>query len=395
MKTNYMNALTYEFIQKENFLPVKDRQGNYALYERRHVLQLKQRDKLRIAEIIDGDSLSSEDIRIHCEANVRWLSKATVARISKVIDVFVFERYPDEQKEQIIRSFAGNSYGLIITAIDSKKVFSVNDIFNDEMYISLVKKAYDEDQDAHTDLGKSYEVIKAYNEEIANEIHPPKMWATYSLMGFTVLIFIMDYVLKYLTGEEVLKNFGVKQSVLITMGQYWRLFTPMFLHADLVHIGSNMLSLYILGQAVEKFYGPAKFTAIYLIGGIMGNIFSYTLTEGISLGASGAVFAVGGAIVLIWKMKASRLLRASGRDLFLVILIVINIVMGFSGGGVDNWAHLGGLAGGFLLSLGLGYKNNNIKREYKILAIAAYIVIAVIMFAAGYEKWRTIITVYG
>jgi rhomboid protease GluP len=391
-KTAYMNALTHELVSNENFMPVKDKKGEYALYNYRHVLQLKQGNNVRIVEVLDGDKMTLEEIERHCLKNIQWIVKASSSGVPKMIDVFVFNSYPDVLTQEVINRFSGVDYCLLITDIKSKQAVCINQSFGDNLYLAAVKKAYEKNDSDFMDLKLTFDVIKAYNNEILNEMLPNKNRATYIIMGITILIYFLDYIVKSISGQEIIKNFGVKQSALITMGQYWRLFTPILLHADFMHIGSNMLSLYILGQTVEKFYGSGKFVAIYVLGGIMGNIFSYTLTKNLSLGASGAVFAIGGAVVVIWKMKASRLLRMSGRDLFLVILIGMNIVLGFSNTGIDNWAHLGGLAGGILMAYALGYRNDIIKKEHKIFAFLIFVFLAVIVYSIGYDKWSGLLS---
>ena len=389
-----MNALTYEFVDKENYLPVKDNTGNYALYDHRRILQFKQNNNITIVEIIDGDGLSAEEIWKHCNKNRIWITKASATSVPKVIDIYVFSSYPGKMIEEAMSRFAIPDYFLIMTDMLSRQAMSLNDMYENSHYVSLANKIFDLELERFKDLKMTYQVIDRYNEEIKYELQPNKMSATYVLMGLNVLIFIVDYIVKYFTGDEVLKNFGVKQSFLITVGEYWRLFTPMLLHADMMHLASNMFSLYILGQTAEKYFGQKKFVAIYFLGGIMGNVFSYTLTQNISLGASGAVFAIGGAVVVLWKMKASRLLRMSGRDMLLVILIAINIISGFGNTGIDNWAHLGGLIGGFLIAFGLGYRNDPIRKNYRVASILFFYIITVSMYAIGYDKWETIISMY-
>lgn len=394
MKINFMNALTYELVSTENLMPVRDKNGKYALYEHRRVLQLKQRGNILIVEIQDGDVMTPEQIESHCQKNLRWIEKASHRMIPKIYNIFVFNGYPDPYKEEMLSRYESPDYRMIISDVFMNEVVCLNERAGDSVYVSACKKAFGKDPEQFEDLGMTYNVIKAYNEEILSEMLPNKMKATYILMAFTLLIYFLDYILKSVTGREIIKNFGVKQSVLITLGEYWRLFTPMFLHADFMHIASNMFSLYILGQAVEKLFGSAKFTAIYLLGGIMGNIFSYTLTRNMSLGASGAVFAIGGAVIVIWKMKASRLMRMSGKDFFLVVLIGINIMMGFGNTGIDNWAHLGGLIGGIILSFAFGYKNSILKPRQKAYAFMAYIILSGIIYMIGYNKWITLIRLY-
>jgi len=119
MKFNYMNALTYELVNGENFMPIRDRNGNYALYDHRRVLQLKQGNNVRIAEVIDGDRISAEEIDRHCQKNTLWLLRASAAGLPRIIDIFVFDRYPGQDKENIIKKHESVDYSLIITDLAS------------------------------------------------------------------------------------------------------------------------------------------------------------------------------------------------------------------------------------------------------------------------------------
>ena len=147
-------------------------------------------------------------------------------------------------------------------------------------------------------------------------------------------------------------------------GEYWRLFTSMFLHADLVHVMMNMLALYSLGSIMEIAFGHARYGLIYLLGGLAGSILSASLNEPyiFAVGASGAVFALFGAeaahLYTNWRvMGASAPLRLRQ----VIMLAVLNFTVGFignaTGGGlynIDNWAHIGGFAGGALLAYLIG-----------------------------------------
>jgi len=129
--------------------------------------------------------------------------------------------------------------------------------------------------------------------------------------------------------------------------QWWRLITAMFLHGGLIHIGFNMMTLMQFGPAVEELYGSPRFLFLYTITGAVGFFFS-ALRGHFSLGASGALLGIIGAVLAVTTKRGGAYMRDLRTRLIssLVFLFALGI---FGGIGIDNWAHGGGLAAGFLL----------------------------------------------
>lgn len=173
------------------------------------------------------------------------------------------------------------------------------------------------------------------------------------IVNIIIWINILVYVLmvikaKSLDSSSVLIEFGAKNNSLIKEGQYYRLISAMFLHITLIHLVINNYSLYVLGDLIVSIYGVAKFTFIYLISGIMGNIFSYSFNPSISAGASGAIFGLLGSLVNFGKICPTKCDDNFKKWVYLTI--IINILYGLIVGGVDNFAHIGGLIGGYVIS---------------------------------------------
>jgi len=141
--------------------------------------------------------------------------------------------------------------------------------------------------------------------------------------------------------------------------EYWRLFTSMFMHFGAVHLLYNMVCLVTLGDLLEKVIGPVRYLAIYLVGGLAGNVLSVcvqmrTGSFAVSAGASGAVFAVIGALLVVVIRRHGRLGQI--RLERMVLMIVLMIAQGFVEQGTDNMAHIGGAVGGALLAFLLGVR---------------------------------------
>ncbi len=153
--------------------------------------------------------------------------------------------------------------------------------------------------------------------------------------------------------SNVLIAFGAKENELINQGQYWRFVTPIFLHANLLHVGLNMLNLVVLGVFLERLVGHTRFLLIYFVTGTISIIASYYfMPQEVSVGASGAIYGLVGAYS-VFVFIHRRAFRNGGISalLWLVFVIVVNLSIGLFVPNVDNYAHVGGLLSGCLLGL--------------------------------------------
>ena len=137
-------------------------------------------------------------------------------------------------------------------------------------------------------------------------------------------------------------------------GEYYRLFTCMFLHFGIEHLANNMLVLFVLGQRLEPVVGKIRFLLIYFLGGIGGNLISLVFdikggNYAVSAGASGAVFAVMGAMIWVVIRNRGRLQDISTRQM--LVMAAFSLYFGFASSGVDNAAHVGGMICGILLAV--------------------------------------------
>jgi membrane associated rhomboid family serine protease len=184
-------------------------------------------------------------------------------------------------------------------------------------------------------------------------------WVTWSLIAVNVALFLLVFRGGTEVGPDTLNNFGALTPSLVEHGEWWRLFTAIFLHASVAHILFNMTSLFAIGVLAERLYGSLKFLAIYLGSGLIGSFvsFAYAAINGSDLanphvGASGAIFGIAGALLTI-RFQRTEVIPRRVRDQisgWLFALIAINLGISFVTPFVDNSAHLGGLIGGALLS---------------------------------------------
>ena len=146
-------------------------------------------------------------------------------------------------------------------------------------------------------------------------------------------------------------RFGADFGPLTLTGQWWRLFTNMFIHVGIIHIALNMWCLWYLGDLAERFMGRKAFTFLYFASGLFASLGSLAWDPiRVSAGASGAIFgAVGGMVSYLFLKKAPIDIRfAKERLKSLSIFIGINLVWGLQSG-IDNAAHTGGLISGLVI----------------------------------------------
>ena len=141
---------------------------------------------------------------------------------------------------------------------------------------------------------------------------------------------------------------------IIDQGEYWRIFTCMFLHFGADHLINNMLMLGLLGMRLEHTLGSFLFAMLYFLSGLCGNLLSLydemqTGSYVVSAGASGAVFGIIGGLIAWAVLHRGRVEGLSTRGLF--FMAALSLYYGFTTAGVDNLGHIGGLAGGFVLGM--------------------------------------------
>ncbi|MCA1899228.1 MAG: rhomboid family intramembrane serine protease [Chloroflexi bacterium] len=174
--------------------------------------------------------------------------------------------------------------------------------------------------------------------------------ATYMILGFTALVYLLQLASAALLGDDLPLLLGARVTELILEGQWWRFLTPVFLHGSAAHIFFNMYALLSIGSFLERHLGRGRFLLLYFLSAFAGNVFSFLLTEGYSVGASTAVFGLIAAEAVFFyqnrKLFGAQAKQALGNVLFIVI---VNLFIGLSPG-IDNWGHVGGLLGGAMFS---------------------------------------------
>lgn len=207
-------------------------------------------------------------------------------------------------------------------------------------------------------------------------------YATIGLIALNVFVFMLSLIY----GLEAVGQFGALYAPSVRAGEIYRLLTATFIHSGFLHLFLNMYALYIIGAQLESFYGSGKYLAIYLFSALTGSLLSMSfLGDAWSVGASGAIFGLFGALLYFgyhYRVYLGNALKSQ-----IIPIILLNLVIGSIIPGIDQFAHLGGLVGGTIMSMAVGLKYKTSKMEkingivIAVLAVAFLIYIAFIYTA--------------
>lgn len=192
---------------------------------------------------------------------------------------------------------------------------------------------------------------------------PAESPVTYIVLGLNFLLFAVSLMASVGAGgrfsllasirSDVLRRLGARDSILISHGQWWRLVMPMFLHGGLLHIAMNTWVLMDVGPQVEELYGSGRYLFLYVTTGVVSLVASTAWNVatlggyGIGIGASGALMGLIGAMIAITTRRGGAYMQMIRAQLLRWVAYIL--ILGIMVSGVDNAAHLGGLAAGFLL----------------------------------------------
>lgn len=174
---------------------------------------------------------------------------------------------------------------------------------------------------------------------------------TLGLIGLLVLIFLVEVAVNGLDSREAIVALGALDAAAVGAGEYWRLVSAIFLHGGFQHLASNAVALFILGMLGEHAFGRRQFVILYVLSGLGGSVVSLLTGAGPSVGASGAIFGLQAAAIVLFRQHRDRLLLRDRRiGVVLLVWAVYSIATGLTMPYIDNGAHLGGALAGALVA---------------------------------------------
>jgi rhomboid protease GluP len=199
---------------------------------------------------------------------------------------------------------------------------------------------------------------------------------TQTIVAVNVVMLLLIYAAGGPGNGSVLVRFGALTSPL-PKGEWWRMITAMFVHIGAIHLLFNTWALLVFGPALEQRYGRARFFVLYVASGVLGSAFSLAFTGArLAAGASGGVFGILGAW-LAFYVRHRNVPALRGQLRSVLFLIGINLAIGASSRGIDNFAHVGGLLAGFSVGAALEWSSRAARPASWIGALAATVVLAV------------------
>lgn len=281
-------------------------------------------------------------------------------------------------RDEVAPKEADNIESIVISKIsDLKKNEFINEHYPDFKDKVNFKKS---------DAINLFEMTEELNNKTVNEdkklakvfMGNDKPVVTTILIALNIIMFLLS-VIDYSFVINTFANYYLN----VKNGEVYRLITAAFVHANILHIFFNMYALYALGPQIEKFYGRKRYLLIYLGSALLGSLLSVVLTNNVSVGASGAIFGLFGAMLYFgYKYRATLdgFLRSG-----IIPVIVINLLLGFMIPGIDVYGHIGGLLGGLVLSYAFGVVNKENKKD-KINGLIIYVILVAVLFMMLMQK---------
>ena len=174
---------------------------------------------------------------------------------------------------------------------------------------------------------------------------------TLAIIGALVAVFLLETARGATDSAPALVAFGALSRPEVFAGQYWRLESATWLHGGRDHLVSNAIALFILGMICEHAFGSAQYFVLYVLSGLGGSFMSLLISEGPSVGASGAIFGLQAAAIVLFRQHRDRILMRDRRiGVVLLGWALYSIVTGLVSPFIDNGAHIGGAITGALVA---------------------------------------------
>ncbi|WML25589.1 rhomboid family intramembrane serine protease [Neobacillus sp. OS1-33] len=300
---------------------------------------------------LDWSNAMQRDIEFTA-ANGERVRKQIGRQQLNVVNIYVSQFPPvDEYEFRLVKPFVyseGNKT-MVSSFLFAQGIFEtgfqrISERLGTHFHFTINEEYSEEDVEAVKKATLDYAMKKVKTERAV--LMNGKPFFTYVFIAIQIVVFLWLQLHGGSTNTSTLIKYGAKVNQLIVEGEWWRFITPVFLHIGFTHLAMNTLALYFLGTEVERIFGNLRFLWIYMFAGVTGFIASFIFSANLSAGASGAIFGCFGALLYFGVIFPKLFFRTMGMNL--IVVLGINLMIGFSATGIDNAGHLGGLVGGFL-----------------------------------------------
>ena len=367
--------IIHYFIMKENYSPIiiKGITDEVWLENKNNVYSIVRIVTRHIhnKEQYEYDVLKTKHI-------AKQIKRKTFDFSMNVLSIYVDSiYYDDEEKDPKFMNIIVNDDDDFVTNEQMNKDFK--DIKDNYKYD---KEGFDLISQITYDIGNKNIIESEKRERIMRSKKPI---ITTALIAINVIVFVLMYILG--NGSEdtsTLIKFGANYVKLTKNGEFYRILTSAFLHIGIIHLVLNMYSLSVIGTQIEYFYGKIKYIIIYLFSAIMGSLFTVVLsgTNTVAAGASGAIFGLLGALLYFGYNYRGYI----GNSIIgqVIPVIILNLFIGFTTPGIGNAAHIGGLIGGYLISMILGFDKEN--KASKVHGTIITVILTAFLIYIGFIK---------
>ena len=371
-KDEIIMSLVHYFITEENYTPIVVKGAKDEIWLENmdgpyKVVRINS-NHIHNQEQFDYDILKTKGV-------LKQIKKKTFSMSVNILNIFLD-----------VNKITENSYkNMDIVYLDSLKSVTTNKVLT-SAFKKIKTNLSTEQIDLEQIIKKTEDVnIKTQkkNKEFEDIFKQKNPIITNIIVMTCILyfVFILFNTNGHLTANNLLK-YGANYQPYIQMGEWYRLFSCIFIHASILHLLLNMYVLKIVGTQVETYLGKIKYVTVFIISGLIGSLFSAIFTKSVSVGASGAIFGIFGS--LLYFAYHYRLVLGNSLKYEILPIIVFNLLIGLFIPGVDIYAHLGGLIGGIFATMAVGVPGKINKRSIINGIICTFVLIGFLSYILFY-----------
>lgn len=371
-KDEIIMSLVHYFITEENYTPIVVKGAKDEIWLENmdgpyKVVRINS-NHIHNQEQFDYDILKTKGV-------LKQIKKKTFSMSVNILNIFLD-----------VNKISDNNYkNMDIVYLDSLKSVPTNEVLT-SAFKKIKTNLSTEQIDLEQIIKKTEDVnIKTQkkNKEFEDIFKQKNPIITNIIVMTCVLyfVFILFNTNGHLTANNLLK-YGANYQPYIQMGEWYRLFSCIFIHASILHLLLNMYVLKIVGTQVETYLGKIKYVTVFIISGLIGSLFSAIFTKSVSVGASGAIFGIFGS--LLYFAYHYRLVLGNSLKYEILPIIIFNLLIGLFIPGVDIYAHLGGLIGGIFATMAVGVPGKINKRSIINGIICTFVLIGFLSYILFY-----------